>query len=369
MSSFPWFDPIPLPAPVWLFKALHIVTLALHFVAVQMLLGGLLVAAVLCWRGASKPLYRHAAGSLASRMTMVMTFVINLGVPPLLFAQVLYGPPFYVSNVLIGAYWFSIIPLLMMCYWMLYRFSDGIAEGKNVWWKGLVAWLLAGSISRILSVNMTLMLQPGSWKGMYAASAGGTALPPYDPTLMPRWLFMLAGGFAVSGLWMIWISGRKTLSPDLKNFFAGLGGKMAAAMVAVQGLLFFAILKSQPSVVTEGLSSHLLYSVSAVVWIVMAVLIVIFGVLTALKKPCDYLSGYVAAALTLVLVLAWTIVRDGIRDLTLLSKGYDVWQQTVVTNWSVVISFLLVFGLGIATLVWLISVMMRAKPVMEGGVK
>ena len=41
MSPFPAVDPIPLPAPVWLFKALHILTLALHFITVEMLLGGL----------------------------------------------------------------------------------------------------------------------------------------------------------------------------------------------------------------------------------------------------------------------------------------------------------------------------------------
>jgi len=44
MQSFPAVDPIPLPAPIWLLKLLHIVTLALHFVAVEMLLGGLLLA-------------------------------------------------------------------------------------------------------------------------------------------------------------------------------------------------------------------------------------------------------------------------------------------------------------------------------------
>ena len=37
-----------------------------------------------------------------ARLTVVMTFVINLGVPPLLFAQVLYGRALYTSSVLIG---------------------------------------------------------------------------------------------------------------------------------------------------------------------------------------------------------------------------------------------------------------------------
>jgi len=44
MNPFPQVDPIPLPAPVWLLKLLHVVTLSLHFVAVEMLLGGLLLA-------------------------------------------------------------------------------------------------------------------------------------------------------------------------------------------------------------------------------------------------------------------------------------------------------------------------------------
>ena len=47
MPIYPAVDPIPLPAPVWLLKLLHDVTLALHFVAVEMLLGGLLLAILL----------------------------------------------------------------------------------------------------------------------------------------------------------------------------------------------------------------------------------------------------------------------------------------------------------------------------------
>ena len=96
-----------MPAPIWLFKLLHIVTLALHFVAVEMLLGGLLLA-VLSASSAARPSL-VAARALARRLTVVMTYVINLGVPPLLFAQVLYGRALYTSSVLIGVYWISII--------------------------------------------------------------------------------------------------------------------------------------------------------------------------------------------------------------------------------------------------------------------
>src|SRR3974390_2984486 len=172
MQAFPAVDPIPLPAPVWLLKLLHIVTLSLHFVAVEMLLGGLLLA-VLLRLFRSSPHALTTARALARRLTVVMTYVINLGVPPLLFAQVLYGRALYTSSVLIGVYWISIIGILIVTYWLLYRFTARLDAGKSAWWVGLPAWLLAGWVARLLSTNMTLMLRPEVWQSLYSGSAMG----------------------------------------------------------------------------------------------------------------------------------------------------------------------------------------------------
>jgi len=62
----------------------------------------------------------------------------------------------------------------------------------------------------------------------------------------------------------------------------------------------------------------------------------------------------------------FTVYRDGVRDLTLLSKGYDVWDRVVVTNWSVVGIFLVLFVAGLGVVGWLISVVARAQKTMEG---
>ena len=137
MPSFPAVDPIPLPAPIWLIKLLHIVTLALHFVAVEMLLGGLLLAVLLSLFRNSPQSPSHRARAWRKRLTVVMTYVINLGVPPLLFAQVLYGRALYTSSVLIGVYWISIIAMLTLTYWLLYQFSARLEAGKSAWWVGL----------------------------------------------------------------------------------------------------------------------------------------------------------------------------------------------------------------------------------------
>jgi hypothetical protein len=62
------------------------------------------------------------------------------------------------------------------------------------------------------------------------------------------------------------------------------------------------------------------------------------------------------------------MVRDGIRDITLLNAGYNVWDRSVNANWSVVIIFLLTFVAGLACAGWLISVVLRAKPAVEKSV-
>src|SRR5580704_119208 len=108
MTQFPAVDPIPLPAPIWLFKLLHDLTFALHLASVELLLGGLILAIVFGLMNR-----RQAAGTIAHRLPTLMAFVINLGIPPLLFAQVLYGRALYTSSVLIGIYWISVIGLLM----------------------------------------------------------------------------------------------------------------------------------------------------------------------------------------------------------------------------------------------------------------
>jgi hypothetical protein len=370
MYPFPAVDPIPLPAPIWLLKLLHIVTLALHFVAVEMMLGGLLLAVLLSlFRGS--PLSMVTARALARRLTVVMTFVINLAVPPLLFSQVLYGRALYTSSVLIGIYWISIIGLLILAYWLLYRFAARLQAGRSAWWVGLSAWLLIGGIARLLSTNMTLMLRPEVWRQMYSASAMGTYLPTGDPTLTPRWLLMLAGGLFVGGLWLVYLAGRSTFTAEEKRFVAGLGGKVAA----VFGIVYLAAglwaNSVQPAAVKagfEGQSAYPFYKLfgdAGYAWLALVGLAVLVAAVAGFAKLSASWVGWVGAVLVLLFEIAFTVYRDGVRDLTLLAKGYDVWDRVVVTNWWVVGLFLVLFVAGLGVIAWLVSVVARAQKVME----
>ena len=370
MNPYPAVDPIPLPAPVWLLKLLHIVTLALHFVAVEMLLGGLLIAVVLSLFRNSQNAHTTAR-ALARRMTIVMTYVINLGVPPLLFAQVLYGRALYTSSVLIGVYWIALIPLLMAVYWLLYKFSARLEANKSAWWAGSIAWLLAGGVARILSSNMTLMLRPDAWHGMYAASGMGKYLPTGDPTLTPRWLMMLAGGLFIAGLWLVYLAGRSTFAAEEKKYVAGLGGKLAA----VFGIVYLAAglwaASVQPEAVKSGLAHHAIYRFAGYAgygWLALVILAIVASTLPGFAKITAVWGSWTAVALAALIEITLTVYRDGVRDVTLLSRGYDVWNRAVVTNWGVVGLFLVLFVASLGVIGWLISVVARAQKTMEGAV-
>ena len=71
--------------------------------------------------------------------------------------------------------------------------------------------------------------------------------------------------------------------------------------------------------------------------------------------------------LALLIEIALVVYRDAVRDLTLLSKGYNVWDRVVVTNWGVVCLFLVLFVAGLGVIGWLISVVARASKTMEGA--
>jgi hypothetical protein len=373
MNPFPAVDPIPLPAPVWLLKLLHVVTLALHFVAVEMLLGGLLLAILLSLFRKS-PHSLVTAKALARRLTVVMTYVINLGVPPLLFAQVLYGRALYTSSVLIGLYWIAIIPTLMIVYWLLYKFSGRLDQGKSAWWVGLIAWLLAGGVARTLSTNMTLMLRPEAWRDIYSASTMGAYPPTGDPTLTPRWLLMMAGGLLIGGLWMVYLAGRSTFTAEEKKFVSGLGGKVAAGFGIVYLAAGLWAARVQPEAVkiglTQGVPNHWLYRFEGFAgygWIALVAVAVLVGAMAGFGKIASAWLGWAGVLAAVLVEIMLTVYRDGVRDVTLLSKGYDVWDRAVVTNWGVVGLFLLLFVAGLGVIGWLVSVVARAQKTMEGA--
>jgi hypothetical protein len=205
---------------------------------------------------------------------------------------------------------------------------------------------------------------------MYSSSAAGVFLPTGDPTTEPRWLLMLAGGLFIGGLWMIYLSARTTFTEDEKRFLAGVGGKIAAVFGLINLAAGFWAANVQPVAVKAGLATDALYHFGGFAGYCWAALVAIAVILAAIAGFGRLAAGWLAwtgALLALLIEITFTLYRDAVRDLTLLSKGFDVWDRAVVTNWSVVGLFLILFVAGLGVVGWLISVVARAQKPMEGA--
>lgn len=367
MPQFPAVDPIPLPAPVWLFKALHNLTLALHLASVELLLGGLSVGLLflLLSRVRQSAEMQQASGILAHRLPTLMAFVINLGIPPLLFAQVLYGRALYTSSVLIGAFWISVIFLLIASYYGLYVAAKRAGARESWAGPGFAALLLALSIAFIYSNNMTLMIRPQAWVSMYQASPAGLQLNSGDPTLLARWLFFIAGSFPAAGAALLLLSLRSAFGDGVCSLLRRWGSISILAGLVVQAACGYLALSAQPQGVMAGVMGDALYRSFAYAWPVTAVLMILFGLLAS-RGSGPRLAMAVACALQAFLNIASTVmIRDGIRDVTLRAAGFEVWNRQVVTNWSVVILFLVLFVGALAVIGYLISVVAKARRIEE----
>ena len=364
VHTFPSPDPIPLPAPVLIFKLLHITVLSLHFVAVYLVLGGLLVGALWNLFGRARQNQAMVSGSneIIGCLPTTMTYLINLGIPPLLFAQVLYGSFLYTSSVLMGVYWISVIFLVILAYSSMYAGNSRADNGRSWWALGFLALILGVGIAKIYSSNMTLMLRPGVWLEMYRAHPHGQFLPSGDPTIIPRWLFMLAGSLTVGGLGLVVLGIWKKHSSEVKSLMVGHGGLVALIGIAAQTALAFRVFATQPEAVRTQLAASAIYHPLALVWLGLAgvVLALAFVAMVRREKATGLLS-WTAGLVSVLLTAATTTYRDGIRDTTLLLNGFDVWNQKVVENWPIITLFLVSFVVGVIILIWLISVALKAK--------
>jgi hypothetical protein len=360
MDQFPAVDPIPLPAPMWLFRVLHPLTFTLHITAVQVLLGSLVVALVWSTAGrlAGDRVRTGAAAAVLAPLPILMTFVINLGVPPLLFSQVLYGRALYTSSILIGLYWISVIILLMVGYHLIYVAAGRARKGRFPGWFNLVALLVVLKIALIYTHNFTLLVRPQVWGEMYRNSPLGAQLAAAgDPTVLPRWLFFVVGSLVLGGVWISLMARRPSLPADVALTMRRWGARLTAAFAVIQGGVALWAFLRHPAPVREALGESTLYGIVSWAWPITAVLLVGTGVWAArtAAQP-SWRPGLACAGTAFINVAALVLLREGIREKTLALRGMDIWERQVATNWTVVGLFLALFLASLVGVAWLIRV-------------
>lgn len=88
-----------LPAPLWLVTALHLVTLTLHFAAMNFLVGGLIVILF----GRTRDKWSDPTVTKYFKLfPAAVAATVTLGVAPLLFVQLVYPRPLYAASITSG---------------------------------------------------------------------------------------------------------------------------------------------------------------------------------------------------------------------------------------------------------------------------
>jgi hypothetical protein len=348
----PDLDPVALPAPVWLLKALLLLTFFLHIIPMNLALGGGFVAAFTDWIGRKRKSGHHLAlaKSLGVILPIVIAFAITFGVAPLLFIQVLYGQFFYTSSVLVGWPWLSVIVLLILSYYgfYLYSFRWEQLNGKRLI-VVLASAILFAAIGFVYTNNVVLMLTPEKWAAMYFQNPHGTHLNLSDPTVVPRFLHFLAASFAVAGL-LVAVLGlvKRRQDPAYGRWairYGVLWFIIATLLQLVVGSWFFFNLPQGVRTMfmgDDGLATTIF--VAALVF-ALASLALMLGGLASANPRWKIIVGIVLITFT---VICMVLMRDIVRS-AYLGGYFDVGRFSVEPQTGVIVLFflLLVGGLGV----------------------
>jgi len=346
-------DPLPLSAPPGLVWFLLTLTFLLHLLPMNFILGGSIISALL-GRKSNGP-GDELRGFLAKAMPPMVAAAVSFGVAPLLLTQVLYGRLFYSATVLMAWYWISVIPLLVLAYYGTYLVAfKGQRLGRSrPWVTGLTA-LCFMAIAFIYTNAMSLLLAPQRFAELHGGSAGGTALNLADPTFFPRWLHMLLGALAVTGL-VIAFWGARTLKTDEQagRYALRLGGHWfltATVLNIFTGCWWLMALPRETMLLFMGGSPH----ASGVL-----MLGIVFGILAmvlvegAARAEAPQRRLCFGASLTILALVCMILARDQIRQASLAAAGYEL-PTWVEPAWGQLTVFILLLLLAAGTIAWML---------------
>ncbi len=345
-------DALPLPAaPILLQFLLHL-TFVLHLLAMNAMLGGLLITLYGRIRGQSA--WTELADSIAKATPSLVAATVTLGVAPLLFLQVLYGQYFFTSSILMGWGWFSVVVLLIFAYYGTYLQS---MRGEKL--GALRTPLLAVTVLLFLWIgfmftnNNTLMLNLGAWGDKYFSDPRGMHLNLGDPQLWPRWLHMMLGAAAISGLMLAWWGKARLSRGDQRGtFMVTRGVEVFTWLTLVNigiGLWFFFML---PSAVIKLFMGGSIYSTILFgVGFALALVLLVFGLLIRSKREKAPLLP--VSALVLVTLVDMVLMRDIVRN-SMLAGHFQPAEFMVEPQMAnlVIFAVLLVAGIGVA--IWML---------------
>jgi len=358
-------DPIGLPAPAWLLTFLLLLTFTLHILAMNLTLGGTVIAAVSDFIGSRRAdeRYRRLARDIVSLLPITLAATITLGVAPLLFIQTLYGQFFYTSSILMAWPWLAVVPLVIVAYYGIYLYAwQGERLGDRRIWVGAGSALLLMVVAFLYVNNVTLMLTPDRWQDIYASHSNGLFLNGEEGTLVPRLFHFLVAAPAVAGAaLMVYALFVKSRSPEgYSTWAARLGALWFLVPTVIQAALGPLFLFRLPSTVRDPfIGDDTLQTVLLMAGIGAAVL-GLLAMVAALRLRNPLPPGLAGGLCLVASVSLMSITRHFVRD-EYLSPRFSTGDLAVDSQTVLIALFFAALLGGVAVVGYMVQAILRAS--------
>jgi hypothetical protein len=197
--------PFELPFPTLFYLLLYVSTLLIHVVFMNYVLAGSGYVAIQTWihrRDLSKLKEDKLTSHLKDWLPFILSAAITAGVAPLLFIQILYKESFYTANLLLFHRWMSMVPALIVGFYLLY-----VSKGKWLNYKMLPIFASMGAFLCFLfaayswTENHLLSKQPQKiWAEFYQLRSWTF----WDPELLPRLGIWISGSVNTMCVILAW---------------------------------------------------------------------------------------------------------------------------------------------------------------------
>ena len=353
-------DPLGVPSPTIIFQSLGWLTLTLHFIFMNFVLGGTLIVTVNEWLFGGRPNTSQANYWMVKVMPVSLSMAITMGVAPLLFVQVLYGQFFYTANIMMGWGWMAIIGLVMLAFYLLYVMIAVRPEDKRATLLTrlivLVNLALFLTVAAIFTNNAMLVEKPDLWEAIHAGERSfivGTA------EFWTRYLHNVTGAIAIAGLWAAGIArfqlryhSSKTKAATWMYKNGLLWGKTGTFLAIIIGFGYLGMLGGDRMKAFMG--NGLLF-VGWTVGVLTAFASLGFLIVAFIKR--DQPKFYWGAVLTAFLTLFGMVMgRDLVRSISL-AQYYEFADLTPNYEWTSLILFLATFVIGLLTLAYMMRLL------------
>lgn len=326
------------------FHFLLLVTFPLHLLAMNAMIGGLAIAIYQHFRGGETG--RRLAHRIAVALPLVIAFVVNFGVAPLLLVQVLYGQFLYTSSILMGFFWILVVPILLVAYYGAYLYDFRFTNlGAAAPWLALVILVLLLVIAFFYSNNMLLMTLPERFQE-YFSHRQGTMLSIDEQSFWPRFLHMVLGALAIGGLFVALLGKtegkegtplrERALHTGMLTFFS------ITCVNMLVGIWYLLSLPRQQMLLFMGGNG------GATGAFMIGLLLMAGALWSAWKKR--FLVTFLHA---IALVVVMTFMRAWLRSGTL-QEVFTLDRLEVVPQYGPMIVFFISLAMGVACIAWLI---------------